>query len=77
VEGVVAAAFLVIGNFFAWRAAKHSKETKDDLRTNHGKRPGEYLEMIGEVLAQQALHERDDERRFKAIELKLDERSEN
>ena len=48
-EAVIVAVFGSITGFFAWRASVHSKGTRDDIQTNHGKRPGEYLEMSADI----------------------------
>lgn len=63
-EAVVIALAGAVTGFFSWRASVHSKSTRDDLQTNHGKRPGEYLEMIQEVRKDLANHTLQDAENF-------------
>lgn len=48
-EAVVIAVFGAISAFFAWRAQVAAKNVDKKTETNHGKTPGEYLEMILDV----------------------------
>lgn len=48
------------GLYFALRSNRKTRAATEDLhsdmRTNHGKRPGEYLEMIGELVEWASVH---------------------
>lgn len=36
--------------WFAYLSARRSGETKTQVETNHGKRPGEYIELIADLV---------------------------
>jgi len=55
-EAVLIAFFGAVASFFTWRSKVHAKGARDDIATNHGKRPGEYLEMVGDVKNEQVIH---------------------
>lgn len=38
-----------VTSYFAWRASVNSKKVDRKTETNHGRTPGEYLEMVLEV----------------------------
>lgn len=42
----VGAVLAGLGSLASWRQTKRNSV---DIQTNHGKRPGEYLEMIGDI----------------------------
>jgi len=48
-EGFLQGLAAVIAAVAAMRAASHAKQGRKDTATNHGKRPGEYLEMVAEI----------------------------
>lgn len=48
-EAVFVALFGAITSYFAWRSERHAKRVDKKTDTNHGKTPGEYLEMILDV----------------------------
>jgi hypothetical protein len=45
----VEAVAIAIAGFFSWRSAKRAKSVDVKTETNHGKSPGEYLEMVLDV----------------------------
>jgi hypothetical protein len=74
VTPLLIAIFGTVASFFAWRASVHSKGTNINIQTNHGKRPGEYLEMVAENLErindigeQLAAHTEQDGENFREI----------
>jgi hypothetical protein len=49
IAAVIIGVFGLIGVYFQHRTTRRVEQMHDALKTNHGKRPGEYLELVGEL----------------------------
>lgn len=67
---IVAAALTLSGTLTTtWMTLR----LRRDVKTNHGKRPGEYLEMIPYILDHMAAHDIQDAQRFSSVDQQLAE----
>ena len=51
-EAVLIAFFGSVTAFFSWRSKVHAKGTRDDVKTNNGRRPGDYIESAYNAIAE-------------------------
>lgn len=65
--GVVISFFVALGSWFSYRASKQAKNTHLEIKTNHGKRAGDYLEMISDTKTALVAHTLNDAEQFDKI----------
>jgi hypothetical protein len=70
---IVGTIILAVGGIYAARVGRSVKAVHEEVRTNHGKRAGEYLEMVPDMMKLLAEHTVQDADQFGQIAKRLDD----